>query len=122
MADAKYTIRFMSLDDGHEWVRQFSTFEEASSAHEQALRSASLNVDFGDVIGPHGKPIKTHGQIRREQEAAERERRREEEAEYTRKCHAELEADPVDRFLTGCAKWGFIALGLGFAYSVVTSI
>ena len=66
MANKRFKLTFMSLDDGYEWDKFYDTYEEISFAYERSL-------DFSNrmIVGafdPEGNRIKTIFEIKREEE------------------------------------------------------
>ena len=114
---AKYTLRLLSTDNGHEITRGYAYLWAANKAYQQALLSEPHLVLLG-IFDVDGNRILSAIEQTLELEKAERERKALVEGERDRQRQAELAADPVERLIQGGMKWVLIGLGALFLFSL----
>ena len=117
MGNGRFKLTFMSLDDGHEWHKYYDSYEEVSFAYERALGSSYWQNIVG-AFDPEGRGIKTLFEIRREDEEFQRKERAKADLDLAVRRQAELDADPIERFIGGAMKWFLIVMGVMFVIAM----
>lgn len=118
MANGRFRLTFMSLEDGHEWHRYYDTYEEVSRAYERAL-SSSFWQNLDGAFDPDGRRVKTIFELKREKDDSERKEKQRLQNEADRIRQAELDADPVERAVSGAMKWFWIAMAVLFVMAML---